>query len=228
MPSQGKIKKFLDWSESGSNNYDALLQCKEDRDRYRSERNQAREKCDELQLMLTQREQGIRLLQDQLNKVHRDHERIKESANLMQEAMDNKELFLGPQSTDEDVRMRFGSLNSSIKTWSANFMTEPVIAPQFNPDSLSSFLDIAPLCREIVHLESLISNRKVRRLFIRGWTSYVVSNLIFKTLPDHAHPGSDGLDLWLGEAERNSLNTLERPLFYAGQSWKFNLIVHSQ
>ncbi|KAF2200938.1 hypothetical protein GQ43DRAFT_432074 [Delitschia confertaspora ATCC 74209] len=213
------LKSWWDKKESRSEDRDQFgYESKEQR--YRRQREEWKAAYASLEQDSRHREDIIRNLQVELEKALKDNERTKSSANQMQQAMDNKELFLGPQATDDDIRIRFGSLNSSIKTWSSNFLSESSTMPIFREDLLSSYLDIVPLCREVRHIENLVSERKVRRLFVRGWAAYVISNLVFRALPAESqngetHQGSAGADLWLGESERNSLLTLENRLFHA-------------
>jgi hypothetical protein len=142
----------------------------------------------------------------------------------MEKAMDNKELFLGPQKTDDDIQTSFNGLVSSIKTWSANFLGDVggESGPKWRQEELGRYLDVVPLCREIRGIEFLLAKKKMRRLFVRGWTAYVMSELVFRTLPVPT-PGieipedASSADLWLEESQRSSLLTLEKQIFYSSE-----------
>jgi hypothetical protein len=181
-----------------------------------------RTKSNELQVLLKEREQKIQNLEAKLETAQRDNESLKQSATEMQKLMDSKELFLGPQATDQDIQTRFGALNSLIKTWSMNFINGHDKVPVFYEKQLSEYCNIAPLCQVIHDFEHLVSERKTRRLFVRGWTSYIISTRIFRSFPTATQSGKTpagphGLDLWLQDVERNGLAALETRLLCAGQ-----------
>lgn len=136
----------------------------------------------------------------------------------MQTEMDNKELFLGPQATDDDIRAKFDSVLASIKTWSTNFTSGPVGSDVFKDDHLSDYQSVAPLCRDTSHLMHLISNKKRRRLFVRGWAAYVMSKRLFRTLETETRPAAQAHDLWLDSATAQSFLKVENAIYFAGRS----------
>ncbi|KAF2815179.1 uncharacterized protein BDZ99DRAFT_549751 [Mytilinidion resinicola] len=173
----------------------------------------------ELQQNFVQYDQILKVTQNERDEALAINERTKQSAGQMQKAMDNKELFLGPQMTDDDIQTKFKSLISSIKTWSSNFLGDNLQGPEFSQESVLSYVQVLPLCPEIRFIEPTLAKKKNRRLFVRGWTAYVISDLVLRTLPVPT-PGADApkgftsADLWLEENVRSSLLELETRLFY--------------
>ncbi|KAE8371982.1 hypothetical protein BDV26DRAFT_275026 [Aspergillus bertholletiae] len=172
---------------------------------------------------LKQRDQKIKSLQQQLDTARKENEEARESLNQMQKVMDNKELFLDALATDEDIVARFLALNNSIKAWSMKFVDNDVRGSGFHPAMIPSYSKVAPLCRGIRDLDELVSNRKSRRLFTRGWVSYTICELVFHTVTGEPGVGKsieklDGNDLWLCSPERHSLANLERKIHYTSMS----------
>ncbi|KAJ5440244.1 uncharacterized protein N7458_011242 [Penicillium daleae] len=121
-----------------------------------------------------------------------NNKRIKHSASEMQKLMDNKELFLESQASDQDIQTRSEALNSSIKTWSVSFMRQKE-DPVFHKKWFSAYLDIAPSCQVTQHLE----------------------RFPVATQSSETPPPPESLDLWLRGVERKSLDALEMKLFCA-------------
>ncbi|KAF2501748.1 hypothetical protein BU16DRAFT_613586 [Lophium mytilinum] len=171
----------------------------------------------ELQENFIRNDQKLKDTRDELDKALAVNERTKQSVTKMQKAMDDKELFLGPQMTDDDIQTKFKSLIGSIKTWSSSFLGD-YSKPKFSQESVLGYAQVLSLCPEVRSIESTLANKKNRRLFVRGWTAYVMSDLVFRhPVPT---PGGEGpkkvafSDLWLEESDRNSLRELESRLFY--------------
>jgi hypothetical protein len=141
-------------------------------------------------------------------------ERTMRSADQMQSAMDNRESFLGEQANDEEVCGMFDKLTNDIKTWSTNFS-----GGSANTLSESDFPDyqrVVPNYTEIGHLNKILTVKKQKRLFVRGWTAYVVCTLLNRSL-DLPPVGDLGEDVWLNQAVADNFRCLENQLWLSGE-----------
>jgi hypothetical protein len=152
-------------------------------------------------------------LQDELAKERDRADRTKRSVNLLETEMDSKEFFLGDQArNDDEVRGKFGSLLSSIKTWSNNFNAGAGYA--FKEEMLPDYQRVAPLCIHIERLEHLVNDKRRKRLFVRGWAAYIMMKLLFRTLDPL---GDYGTDVWVEASTADTFARLENKLWFTGQ-----------
>lgn len=188
----------------------------------------------ELQLSLKRRNEDIYNLQEKYeNQAKKNAElqirlkrevensiKIKESVNRMAFAMERKEIFLGPQASDEVIYSHFQSLLGQIKTWSVAFARDLPVIPE---DILSTKI------HEILHefqkvattdfdIQSFLNAPKRMRLLVRGYVSLAIAESFFHTLPSGAHPGSDGEDVWMEKELARSFSFIEKKFFYAGNN----------
>lgn len=142
---------------------------------------------------------------------------IRESANKMAFAMENKDLFVGRQDSDDVVISRFSQLVGQIKTWSVPFAAQERIDIRTN---LSGAMTQDP--RRVVpgksDLDGFLQNPKNARLFVRGWAGLNISEMFFRTLPSGQHHASQGKDVWMSQKIGRSFFRIEDELFHAGQS----------
>jgi hypothetical protein len=156
-------------------------------------------------------------LQTKLQNERDAAERTKRAVHKMQSVVDNKELRLGPQATDEEVRAKFGSILASIKTWSTDFTGGGGEPGAFQENRLSQYLCVAPIHTTTSGLEHLVHDKKRRRLFVRGWAAYVMSDMLFRTLTAETHSGPQGDDYWLEPRASYSFCYLENKIYFAGK-----------
>ncbi|KAJ4292501.1 hypothetical protein N0V90_009163 [Kalmusia sp. IMI 367209] len=182
-----------------------------DSKRYRTERDNIEEQLRQVQAKNREYEAIIRKLEADVGKAQDKVDRTKRSAHQMQTTLDNKELFLGPQSSDDEVKARFSALLTSIKTWSINFSGQG--ASKFALESLPAYQRVAPLSSQIEYLEKTITtSKKQKRLFVRGWVAFIMSHHLFRTLD---LMGDMGSDLWLENAFAQNFACLENRLWLA-------------
>ncbi|KAF2624865.1 hypothetical protein BU25DRAFT_460707 [Macroventuria anomochaeta] len=124
--------------------------------------------------------------------------------------MDERETFLGEQASDEDVYGKFDKLMSEIRTWSSHFNGGN--ADSFKEDRFSEYQNIVPLYTELRDLDEITTKKRKKRLFVRGWTAYVICTKLFRTL-DLAPAGDLGNDVWLGNALADNFRCLENQLW---------------
>lgn len=122
--------------------------------------------------------------------------------------MDNKDLFLEDQArNDDEVRAKFNSLLGSIKTWSNNFNAGLPGANAFQRKSLFEYRRVAPSCTHLEFLDRLTAEKKHKRLFVRAWTAYVMTEYLFRFLD----PAMGGRlpDVWMPEELAKNVSELE-------------------
>lgn len=225
----GKLHKKRHPSEAPFSSTTDPMAYEPELDEIRRELKSWRTSCIEAQKTVTKREEELAKVQDDLDHAIAVNERAKHSASQMQKAMENKDLFLGLQKTDNDIQTGFNSLINAIKTWSSNFMGGHGQEPVFLLEALPKYRNVVPQCREITDIENLLAKKKSRRLFVRGWTAYIMSDLIFKTLPQNTSYITEDImsalsnsDLWLEEDDRDSLQKLETKLLYCTHEYNLS------
>ena len=134
-------------------------------ERYRRERNEWRIKFETLEQQSMGHKTTIEYFQAELQKEQGKVERTKRSAHDMQTELDNKELFLGQQATDDEIRASFGSIMASIKTWSTNFTAIPAISGAFKEEDLVNYQNVVPRATYIAHFEALVAQKKEKTSF---------------------------------------------------------------
>ena len=164
--------------------------------------------------------QFIQQLQKVLGEQQDAFVQVKESANKMQLAMDNKELYIGQQASDDIIIGKFSALMRSIKTWSQLFpriQIDNLKLQLKNEEMTDEVLGVFPGCPRVEDLEKVLNNPQKRRLFIRGWVGLIITKHFFRSLPDEDYPAfNEAVDAWLQESTSASVAALERVFFCAG------------
>ncbi|CAG8962467.1 hypothetical protein HYFRA_00014197 [Hymenoscyphus fraxineus] len=178
----------------------------EDRtERYRRQRDEAETLVESMKSELTKLEQELSAQQDAVLET-------KESATRVRLAMQDKELFIGPQALDRIVQEKFITLFKNVRT-SSRFLNggEPVNLLSFKPEVRKQFDIIAPGLDD-AGICNLLNGKSTRRYFLQGWIALVMTERLFPTLPDEQYPGTDTKDLWLEGSQAGNLRDLERAL----------------
>lgn len=144
--------------------------------------------------------------------------KLKESTNKMLIAMENKDLFVGRQDTDDVVSSRFGLLMRQIFTWSVPF------AQHEAPPSLDDFPQlpsqdvqrILPSVTDFGLLLQFLRNSKNIRLFVRGWVTLAISEMLFRNLPSDPSIVSETQDVWMDAELAQAVHLIEIRFFHAG------------
>lgn len=191
----------------------ALKNAHDDTDRLRDRRDFFKRRSEDLEDEL----EHARVRNGQLEAMLTDEkERVaqtKRSANQMQSAMDNRETFLGEQTADLEVCGTFDKLLKGIKTWSTSFVGGE--GDLFKEAKLSEYQRVAPIVSELQPLVKMTTNKRQKRLFVRGWTAYVMCSKLFRTLD--LPPAESGKDVWVRQALADNFQTLENNLWFTGQ-----------
>lgn len=180
----------------------------------RTERNEHKLYARELEIQLTHCETEYSRLQEDLTDERARLERMMRSVNQMQSSMDNRESFLGTQANDEEVCGMFDKLMNDVKTWSTNFSGGS--ANTLSESDFSNYQKVVPLCTNIGHLDSILRVKKQKRLFVRGWTAYVICTSLNRSL-DLPPVGDVGEDLWLDQVMADNFRCLENRLWLTGE-----------
>ena len=183
---------------------------RQDLKRHRSERDYARGKYDQLSLDYAQATEQFQVDRQLMSE---ELDRVERSAHHLQTVLDSRELFLGFQTSDEDVRAQFDSMFSQIETWSRHFTYGSVDALNIDKHLLSHYQYAMSSCLKVSDVRRMLAAKEDRRLFVRGWTALVVYRRIFAI---HTSRKAYGTDLWLDETSATSLVLLEEKLSCAG------------
>ena len=139
----------------------------------------------------------------------------KESANKMAYAIENKDLYLGHQDSDDAVYTRFKILIGQIKTWSVPFAQDRPPSPfKFTPEMSDDLRNVAPAVKDFTWF---LKTSKNLRLFVRGYVSFAMTELIFRTLPTQTRPKFSGDDIWMDKELASGVFSIENRLFNAGE-----------
>ncbi|KAH7081491.1 hypothetical protein BKA63DRAFT_210163 [Paraphoma chrysanthemicola] len=152
----------------------------------------------------------IEKLKDDVEKEQARVEHTKRSANKMQTTMDNRELFLGDQAHDDNICGSFSGLMTAIKTWSQRFSGGK--GDSFKEEEFADYQRVMPLCTVLRDLEGVTSQKKRKRLFVRGWTAYIMSQSLFRTFDIM---GVIGTDVWLEKGLAEDFSYMEKALWYS-------------
>jgi hypothetical protein len=184
------------------------------RRRYKNERNALKSTCEKQSFV-------IRDLEIQVNRYKEDFERTKKSAHQTQTELDNKDLFIDRQASDEEIRFQFDSLFAAIKTWSTNFTGGQGVMARFDSSRMEEVLQVAPYYRSagLGCLEDVITQqKKKRRLFVRGFAAYKMSVLLFRALGLESQRQAPPLDYWLSSKTAKSFAAIENRLHAVGEN----------
>lgn len=184
-----------------------------DEDRLRDERNEWKDRFKQLEPIALQHQEENSRLRVKLDEERARIEQATRSVNHMQSAIDNREYFLGEQSSDDDICTMFLALMNKIKNWSLAFSKS-------NPRTLreerfQDFQKVTPMYAVLSDLEDTIINGKQKRFFVRAWTGYVMCTRLFRSLEGPA--GGLAEDAWLAKPIADSFRFLEDRLYLAGQ-----------
>ncbi len=143
-----------------------------------------------------------------------ERQNFKQKTDRMQLVLDQKELYVGIQGSDDDIFSKFTQVLGQIKTWSHNYFGTAldVDLTEAPPELLDELGTVAPNCR---NLQQLFLSRKMRIMVFRGWVAQIVTREVFRTLPDSDHPGSHGKDWWMEGRIAKSVYRIENYLHFA-------------
>lgn len=200
------------WSSSSrkakQGHISGLEQLKNERDYFRAEHEKLKRKVAELDADKCDLKDALKIEQGNV-------ERARRSANTMQSRMDNRENFLGNQENDKSVENAFQDLMTDIRAWSGAFGGGSGNKHSLKPERLQEYQKVFPSCADLGSLENAIAPSRKPRLFVRGWTAYVMCAKLLRSL-DLPPGGNAGEDIWIGSTLAQSFHNLENRLWFAG------------
>jgi hypothetical protein len=162
--------------------------------------------------------QTIDQLQADLRKAHATADSVKHSVDRMQLAMDNKQLFVGTQLSDDVLQWKFQSLLSRVKTWAGKFRPARVPFMDTLDESIKAeFEAVAPGCTRASQ-RGLWEEGKTFRLLVRGWIGLLLAERFFRHRSGAPGSHSDAMDQWMGQSLQRSVSGIEDKLAYTGKS----------
>ena len=140
---------------------------------------------------------------------------IGESADNMLYALENKELYIGRQASDNVLYVQFQELVEQIQTWSVSFAPHhPQSHLVFAAEVMNEFRKVAPGVRDV---PSLLQTTKNLRLFVRGYVGLVLADMIFRAWPSGTQPKPRGEDVWMDKNLAHGVFLVESRLSNAGK-----------
>lgn len=144
---------------------------------------------------------------------------IKRAADKLQTNMRKKDVSFASQLPDSEVLPRIYTLMSKIKSWSRYFLgSESSPSANLNEENLHIYRTVFLGIVDLDSLQSMLKDRKRRRLFVRGLTAYIMCMTIFPASPTKLHLGSDALDRSIDYGSAKSFSTLENTMISSGTS----------
>ena len=137
---------------------------------------------------------------------------LKDSTDKMILKLENKDLFIGRQDSDSAVVSQFSHLIDRVATWSIPFAqhehTSTSNLPQIPKEDLRRVVPVP--------IEFFRSPKEVR-LFVRGFVSLAMTEMLIRTLPGGGYLGPPVMDLWMDEQLAHAFNTVEIAFFDSGR-----------
>lgn len=166
-----------------------------------------------LQKEYDQQKAKIESLQEALKNAETIASQVKSSAQKMQMAMDNKELFMGVQLSDDMIASKFKHLLGQVRTWSQKFQS----FSSFDPGTLdewtrTTFDHLAPGSLLEVDARPFWGNHKKVRFLIQSWVNLIITEYLFRSVSGIKEPPSAGCDLWMGRDLREGVRRIEDAL----------------
>lgn len=145
--------------------------------------------------------------------------KIKESADKMQTALDNKEAFVGAQQSDDTILTGFRQLLGQVKTWVSTSLTVvPEVDTILGTKHFLCFQNVFPGQSVEWITADIVDRSKTRGFFFRGCVAEALCTEIFRAGDREFRSGKH--DLWLAPDLSRGLAKLEDRLaasdmFYA-------------
>lgn len=132
---------------------------------------------------------------------------LKDSTDKMILRVENKDLFIGCQDSDAAVVTQFSGLIDRVATWSIPFAQHEHAStgdlPQIPKEVLQRVVPVA------VDLGHFLRSPKEVRLFVRGYVSLAMTEMLIRTLPDGDYLGPPAIDLWMDQRLAHAVDIVE-------------------
>ncbi len=172
-----------------------------------------------------QNDQQARMILELRSDIEKEVEKgkeIKQSADKMAYSLENKELLIGRQKSDEDIYSHFRSLVGQIKTWSVPFAQIRQNAPAYSVEAIEEFRKVSP---GVSDFQRFLQTPKNLRLLVRGYVGLAIAESLFRTIPYAPDQGLHGEDVWMNRELAHSFALIENSLFHSSK--KFHVFKYS-
>ena len=146
-------------------------------------------------------------LETSLEQERTKSKQLKDSTDKMILRMENKDLFIGRQDSDSAVETQFSHLIDRVATWSLPFaqykLASPGKLPQLPKEHLRRVLPVA------IDLGHFLRTPKEVRLFVRGFVSLAMTEMLIRTLPDGDCSEPLAMDLWMDQPLAHAVHIVE-------------------
>ena len=166
------------------------------------EEKHLRERTYQLEERIDQQAKLISRLRSDIEKEVAKSIEIKQSADRMAYSMENKELSIGRQDSDEDIYTRFRSLIGQIKTWSVPFAHGHQEAGACSMETIEEFRKISP---GVPDIRRFLRKPRNVRLLVRGYVGFVIAKSLCRQ------------DVWMDKELAHSFASIENSLFHSSK-----------
>ena len=174
-----------------------------------------RHRIQQLQVQNDQQAMLISKLRSDMAKEVQKGKEIKQSVDKMVDRVNNKELLLGRQNSDEDIHCRFRSLISQIRTWSVPFAQVRQNAQDYSVEAIEKFRQVAP---DVSDLQNFLQTPRNLRLLVRGCVGLAIAESFFRTIPYGPDSSPYGEDVWMDRELAQGFASIENSLFHSGKN----------
>lgn len=165
------------------------------------------ERYDILQAQLMSKDEAMKRLESQMQM---EQAMMKQSTNQMVGAMENKDLFLGPQKSDYELISELKRLYAKVRGWSKPFYHEYALAiDHLEEEDSESFLQVAPNVGTMKNLRMLLNDKSLRRHFVTGYIGLYLTKKIFINFREDGTLISMRRDYWMGDHLSDHFSELE-------------------
>ena len=170
----------------------------------------------QIHILQDEKDNHARIIAGLRNDLKVEAERCKligESADNMVYALENKDLYIGPQASDDVLYVQFQELVGNIQTWSVSFAPHhPHLV--FAAEVMNELKKVAPGVRDV---PGLLQTSKNLRLFVRGYVGLVLADMIFRAWPSGMQPESRGEEVWMDKDLAHGVFMIESRLSNTGK-----------
>lgn len=175
-----------------------------------------RERDHQLQQLQEQNDQQAKQISELISDIEKEvkkSEEIKQSADKMIYTMENRELSIGKQDSDEEIKFHFQSLIGQIRTWSIPFAQIRQDARAYSPEAIEEFRKVSPCISDFEHF---LQTPKNLRLLVRGYVGFAIAESFFRTFPYAPGTWPPGKDVWMDRELAHGFASIETSLFDSG------------
>ncbi|KAB2571454.1 hypothetical protein DBV05_g9872 [Lasiodiplodia theobromae] len=124
-------------------------------------------------------------LEEEIAHLTYKNQQMNHAAKNLQTYMSKQPIFFSDQLPDEHILGKTFLLLKRIKDWSALFSGhETASQAAIQDEDLDQYRAVFPGTTDLESLHAQLRDGKRRRLFVRGWTAYIICNTVFPASRD--------------------------------------------